>query len=150
MPARGDQEGLINDQRQADNLTASAKTSAKTSASGRANAKKRKSKPGTRKAKKTKNGTFGSIGWNHRVLVCSDPRWDQEPREGGRTPYSGCRVAVLHPDSLHPDSLHGDQLCDVGFRKWETAPVVLGHWAVIGARMMTPDMYVFLYRAYEV
>ena len=59
-------------------------------------------------------------------------------------------MAVLNPDSLHPDSLDGDQLCDVGFRKWETAPVVLGHWAVIGARMMTPDVYVFLYRAYEV
>ena len=27
---------------------------------------------------------------------------------------SGCRLAVLHPDSLHPDSLHGDQVCDGG------------------------------------
>ena len=54
------------------------------------------------------------------------------------------------PDSIHADSLHGDQVCDVEFRKRETAAVVLGHWAVIGARMMTPDVYVFLYRAYEV
>ena len=34
------------------------------------------------------------------------------PREGGRTPYSECGVAVVQPDSLHPDSLHGDQVCD--------------------------------------
>ena len=32
---------------------------------------------------------------------------------------SGCRLAVLHPDSLyrdslHGDSLHGDQVCDLG------------------------------------
>ena len=31
---------------------------------------------------------------------------------------SGCRLAVLHPDSLHPDSLHGDQVCDGGFALW--------------------------------
>ena len=58
-------------------------------------------------------------------------------------------MAVLHPNSLHPDSLHGDQVCDVGFRKWETVSVVVGHWAVIGPRMMTPDLYMFLYHAYE-
>ena len=40
------------------------------------------------------------------------------PREGGRTLYSECGVAVVQPDSLHPDSLHGDQVCDgiKGFR----------------------------------
>ena len=53
------------------------------------------------------------------------------------------------PDSIHTDSLNGDQVCDVEFRKRETAAVVLGHWAVIGPRMMTPDLYVFVYHAYE-
>ena len=36
---------------------------------------------------------------------------------------SGCRLAVLHPDSLHPDSLHGDQVCDGGL-----IPMIKSYW----------------------
>ena len=44
------------------------------------------------------------------------------PSRWCRTPLSGCRMAVLHPDSLHPDGLHVDYLLALlGMPAWSLA-----------------------------